>query len=180
VLTGPSRPPSTIFARRGASDVSLFWISFLEGVVVGDDDAGALKIIAHFARNHIEQGVGVGGVRREQHAQPVAHRDAGGHDQESIGEFLAARGAGGVQRLPGDEHGHHRRLAGAGGKFQGDAQQVRVGGSVQLTQAIELGARGHFCEPDGGLRRLDLTEEKFACPCGVSPVFQQAGGDGGD
>jgi hypothetical protein len=57
-----------------------------EGVVVGDDDPGALQPIPEFQRNDIVQDVGVVRVGRQQNAQPVADGDTGGDDQEAVGE----------------------------------------------------------------------------------------------
>src|SRR5438034_6692543 len=50
-----------------------------------------------------------------KHSEAVADGDARGHHQESTSESLAGWSAEGVDRLPGDEHGHDGCLAGTGG-----------------------------------------------------------------
>ena len=98
-------------------------------------------------------------------------------------KLLAAGVAHGVDRLPGDEHGHDRGLAGAGGQLEGEAQEFRVGLLVGAFEVLpELLAQlgllaGDFGQPDGGLHRLDLAEEgPDAVEVVVAPVLQQPGG----
>ncbi len=64
-------------------------------------------------------------VVRLEHAQAVLDGDAGRDDEEAAGEALALRPADGVDGLPGDEHGHDRGLAGAGGQLEGEPHQLR-------------------------------------------------------
>ena len=58
----------------------------LENVEIGDDDARALQPVAQLRRDDVMQRVGVVRIGGQQHAQPVSHRDAGGDDQEPVGE----------------------------------------------------------------------------------------------
>ena len=50
---------------------------------------------------------------------------AGRDDEEAAGEVLAAGPANGVERLPGDQHRHDGRLAGAGGELQREPFDVQ-------------------------------------------------------
>ena len=85
-----------------------------------------------------------------------------------------------VQGLPGDEHRHHRRFAGAGGELESDPEQLWVGLRVQHAQPLLLGLRGHLRQPYGGLRRFDLAEEEPVAPLRVAPMPQQPGRDCGN
>jgi hypothetical protein len=76
-------------------------------------------------------------VVRLQHAQAVADRQARRDDEEAAGERLAARAADRVQRLPGDEHRHHRRLAGPRGQLQREPVEARVRLGVDRLQVLE-------------------------------------------
>ena len=95
--------------------------------------------------------------------------------------MLAARPADGVDGLPGDEHRHHRRLAGAGGQFQGQAHQLRIGLGVGIGQVLEesfagLPAWRDLGQPDGSLNRFDLAEERpDAGEFVVPPVLEEPG-----
>ena len=60
----------------------------LEGVVVGDDDLGALQIAQHVARNQLAAGVVAVRVVGLEHAQAVADGQAGCDDQETARERL--------------------------------------------------------------------------------------------
>jgi hypothetical protein len=83
---------------------------------------------------------------------------------------LRARG---IQRLPGDQHGHDGRFARTGGELEGDPQKGRVRLGVQGAQAFELGAWRHLGQPDRGLRCFDLAEEQALGALRVPPVLQQ-------
>ena len=100
---------------------------------------------------------------------------------------LAAGPAHGVDGLPGDEHGHDGGLAGAGGQLQRQAHQLGVGVVVGVGQVVEEALAGladcgrDLGQPDGGLDRLDLAEERpDAAELVVPPVLEQAGGFGRD
>ena len=98
--------------------------------------------------------------------QPVADRQAGGEHQEAARESPAARMAHRVDRLPRDQHRHHRGLAGAGGEFECQPREAGVGLVVRLLQALDelppvaSGSGGYLGQPDHGLHRFDLTEER--------------------
>ena len=155
----------------------------LEGVVVGDDDAGAAELGQQIGRDQFAAGVVAVGIVGQQHPQAVADGDARRDDEEAAGEALAVGVADGVDRLPGDQHRHHGGLAGAGGELERDAQQLRVGLGVGVGEVLDEAlavlarVRCDFGEPDRGLDCLDLAEKgpdagKFVLP----PVPQQACG----
>jgi hypothetical protein len=144
----------------------------LEGVVVGDDDLGAAHVVEQVARQQFAVLVVAVGVVRLQDAQAVLDRQAGRADQEAAGEVPAARPAHRIDRLPGDEHGHDRGLAGAGGQFQGEAQQLGIGVPVRRSEMVEnalavSGLRRDLGEPDRGFHGFHLAEERSdtAEPC---------------
>ena len=65
----------------------------LEGVVVGDDDLGAVDVVEHVAGNEFAAGVVAVGIVRLQHAQPVLDREAGRADQKAAREMSCSPGA---------------------------------------------------------------------------------------
>jgi hypothetical protein len=71
----------------------------------------------------------------------------------------------GVDRLPGDEHGHDGGLARARSQLQGETHQLGIGVGVGLLQMFEEALarlaelRRDFGQPDCCLRGFDLTEE---------------------
>ena len=86
-----------------------------------------------------------------------------------------------VDGLPGDDHGHHRRFACAGGQLEREAQQVRIGVRVDCGEMVEkafalfpdLGR--DFREPDNGFDRFHLTKERAdAAEIVRAPMLQQA------
>ena len=140
----------------------LAWPSCLE--LLGRDDVALAVVVVR--------------VVRQQDAQPVADGDAGGDDQEGVGEAGVLRVGELVERLPGDEHGHDDRLAGAGGHLERDARQAGVRGVVGLADvvldpgvAVLLGDLG---DVDDRFEGFDLAEEELPLAVGVGPVFEQA------
>ena len=103
------------------------------------------------------------------------------HDEKAAREVLAAGAAHRVDRLPRDEHGHDGRLAGAGGELQREPHQLGVGVPVRRREVVEqalaaLGLRRDLGQPDRGLDRLDLAEERAdAAELVVPPVLEQTG-----
>jgi hypothetical protein len=88
-----------------------------------------------------------------------------------------------VDGLPGDQHRHDRRLAGAGGELQRDAQQLRVRLLVGATDVRpDLGAGrpavgGDLGEPDRRLDRFDLAKERLeVIELMMPPVLEEPGG----
>ena len=73
-----------------------------EGVEVGDDDLGLAQLLQLVGRHDVALAVVVLRVVGQQHAQPVADRDAGRDDQEGVGEAGVLRVGQLVERLPGD------------------------------------------------------------------------------
>ena len=138
-----------------------------ERVVVRDHDPGLVEVPEHLARDQLTfpvVGVRVVGL---EHPQPVADGDPGGHDQEPAREPRAVGMPHGVDRLPGDQHGHDHRLPGSRGHLQREARKTRIRGVTDLLKAPEKAhdrlrttPRGHLGEPDRGLGRLHLAEER--------------------
>jgi hypothetical protein len=152
----------------------------LEGVIVGQHDLRPVDVREHVAGDQLAALVVAVGVIGRHHAQPVANR-AGRDDEEAAREGLAVRVADGVDRLPGNQHRHDRRLAGAGRQFQRETQQFRVGLLVRpldvlpefVTPLAHLGR--NFDKPDDRLDSLNLTEERTdAMERMVPPVPEQA------
>jgi len=152
----------------------------LECVVVGNDDLGAIDIRQHVARDQLPTPVIAVGIVRLQNTQTVLNRDARCDDQKSAREVLAVRAANGVDRLPGDDHGHDRGLAGAGGQFQSQTKKLRVCLRVRRGEMVQelatvLRARRDLSQPDCGLNRFDLTEEGAdSVELVVAPVLKQS------
>ena len=134
-----------------------------ERVVVGDDDLRPLQVAEHVVRHQLAARVVAVRIVGLEHAQPIADRHAGGHDQETARELPAARPAHRVDGLPGDEHRHDGGLAGAGGELQRQPREARIGLLARLLEMLEdlpllpAALRGDLGQPDRGLHRLDLT-----------------------
>ena len=136
----------------------------LEGVEVGDDDLGPMQLVEHVARHQFAVLVIAVGVVGLQYPQAVLDGQAGSTDQETAREILARRSAHRIDRLPGNQHRHHRRLARTGGELQRQAHQFRVGVLVRRRQVFKdafavFGLGRHLGEPDRGFHRFYLTEE---------------------
>jgi hypothetical protein len=157
-------------------------LAHLEGVIVGDDDLGAFHVVEHVARHQFAVFVVTVGVVGLQDAQTVLDGQAGGADQKTAREVLAGGAAHRIDGLPGNDHGHDRGLAGAGGKLQRQAHQLGIGILVGRREVIEdalalLGLGRNLGQPDRRLRGLHLTEERAdVVELVMTPVLQQAGG----
>ena len=141
-------------------------LAMLEGVVVGDDDLRAADLRQHFRRRDLARLVVVVRLARQQHAKPILDRDAGSDDQEGAGEILRVL-ARGVDRLPGDQHGHDGRLAAARRHLQGEAEKPGIGLLVGLGDLIQKALRRRTLrrdlgQPDDRLDGFDLAEEGTA------------------
>jgi hypothetical protein len=112
---GPGLLARTSLQELASTLGNLHALAKLEGVIVSDDDLGPVHIVEHVAGNEFPAGVVSVGVIRLEHAQPVFDRQAGRADEKTAREILARRPEHRVDRLPGDEHGHDRGLARAGG-----------------------------------------------------------------
>jgi len=117
-----------------------------------------------------------------ENAQAVPDREAWRDHEKTAGKPLAAWPADGIDRLPGDQHGHDGGLPGAGGEFQGKSQEFRIGVMVGIGQVVEklpaglAERRRRFCQPDEGLHRLDLTEERLhVAELVMPPVLKKPG-----
>ena len=136
-----------------------------EGVVVGDDDPRAFEVSEHVPGDKLPAPVVAVRVVGLKHTQSVLDSDAGSHHQEAAGEPSTVGAPDGVDRLPGDNHRHNGRLAGAGGQLQCQARQFRVGRHARVGQTIEeilpgLARSGsNLRQPNQRLDRFDLAEE---------------------
>ena len=138
-------------------------LAMLKGVVVGDHDLRAPDLRQHLRRHDLARLIIVVRLARLQHAEPILDRDAGRDDQEGAGEVLRFL-AGGVHRLPGDQHGHDGRLAAARRHLHGQAEQFRIGLLVGLGDLIQKALRRctlrrDLGQPDDRLDGFDLAEE---------------------
>ena len=108
----------------GAGERPVLLISSLakfEGVVVRDDDFGAVDVRQHVGRNEVAVAVVALRVVRLEDSQAVPDRDPRRDHQETPAVEVASRCPDIVDGLPGDQHGHDGGLAAAGGHFQGGA-----------------------------------------------------------
>ncbi len=128
--------------QRAAALRQLDPLAALEGVVVGDDDLGAVDVIQHVGRDQLAARVVAVRVVRLQHAQAVLDGDARRDHEKAAGESLALRPPDGVDGLPGDQHGHDRRLARARGQLEGQSQQLRIGVVVRAGEVVEEALAG--------------------------------------
>ena len=86
-----------------------------------------LDVAEHVGRDELAAAVVAVRVVRLEHAQAVPDGDAGRDDEKAAREASCCCGmTDGVDRLPGDEHRHDGRLAGAGGHLQREADQFGV------------------------------------------------------
>ena len=76
--------------QRAAALRELDPLAQLEGVVVGDDDLGAVEVVEHVARDQLAAGVVAVRVVRLEDAQAVLDGQPGRDDQEATRELLAA------------------------------------------------------------------------------------------
>ena len=162
-------------AARGKFDA----LAQLEGVVVGDDDLGPVHVVEHVAGNEFAAGVvavGSFGWRTRRRSLIVK---PGVHDEKAAREMLAAWAAHGVDRLPGDQHGHDGGLAAPVASFSarrinsGLASLLAVGEMVEKALA-GFGLWGDLGQPDRGFHRLHLAEERAdAAELVMSPVLEQ-------
>ena len=150
-----------------------------KGVVVGDDDHRLLHVVQHVSWHQLARGVVAVGVAGLEDPQTVLHGKAWRDDENAAREHLAAGPPHGVDRLPGDQHGHHRGLARTRRQLERHALQVGPRAAVGLLQVVEdLAARhrvgSHLAEPDRRFHSLHLAEER-ADPAErmVAPVVEQ-------
>ena len=152
-------------------------------MVVGDNDLGLVQLGEHVAWNQLTALVVAVRVVGLQHAQTVLDGDAGCDHQEATGESAARRATHSVDGLPGNQHSHNSGLTRASGKLEGQPHQTGVGVVTGIGQVFEkafagpASGRGDLSQPDGGLNRFDLTEERLdIVKLVMSPMLKQAGG----
>ena len=158
-----------------------------EGVVIRDDDLGALQIAQHVTRNQLAAGVVAIRVMGLEHAQAIADGQTGCDDQETARERLAVGPTHRIDRVPGHQHGHDGGLASASGQFQRQPHERWVGVVVGISQMFQEGGssltsvRGNLGEPDGGFNRFHLAEEwPDVTELVMPPMLEQPGGFGRD
>ena len=148
-----------------------------EGVEVRDEILAWPSCSSRWAGNDVPLAVIVLRVVRQQHAQPVADGDARRDDQKRIGEAGVLRIGELVQRLPGNEHGHDDRLAGAGRHLESHARQAGVGLVVRLAKLVlNPGVAvlfGDLGDVDGRFQGFNLTEEELALAVRLGPVLEE-------
>ena len=155
-------------------------------MIVGDDDFRAVEIAEHVPRNQLAAPVVAVGVIRLEHPEPIPDGETGGDHEKSARESAAAGAAHRVHGLPCNEHGHDRRLSGAGRELEGEPGEARVRllvrGREEVEEAAPLSAETwrHFGEPDHSLHRLGLAEEgPDAAEAVAAPVSEKSGRLGG-
>ena len=77
--------------QRAAAFGKFDALAQLEGVIVGDDDLGAVDVVQHVARDQFAARVVAVGIVRLEDAQAVLDREARRDDEEAAGELLALR-----------------------------------------------------------------------------------------
>ena len=172
-MSGP-RPWGASSLRNGEG------LALHEGVVVGDDDLGAVQVAEHVGRHQLAALVVAVRVVRLEHPQAVADSETRGDHQEPACEPLAAGTANRIDGLPRDEHGHDGGLASAGRELEREPSKAGVrlfvGGRemVEESTAFVAGTRRDLGQPDSGLCRFDLAEEgaDVAEPV-VAPMLQE-------
>ena len=144
-----------------------------------DQHLGLVELLAkRFRRAQVVLVVVAAGAR-QQHLQPCLHRQAGGDDEHGAAEIpVPLRVGQRVQDLPGDDHRHHRGLAGPRRHL---VAEPFPGAPVAGNRDALLEGGGTLDPPDQRLDRLQLAEVERVLPgLAVMPVFQQLAGDDGD
>ena len=181
---GPTAPKE--LSGVGRHPLDLLGVAGQEGVVVDDLDLRLQEGVPQVARDEVPLAVVALLPFGMEDAEAVADGDAGRDDQEALGEASVGRRHDFVDRLPGDEHGHHDGLAGAGRHLQPDpGQAVVVEPVLRLEAAAVVGgavAAGDLSQEDGRLGGLPLAEQDRVVALGWlgSPVGEQLPGVGGD
>ena len=126
-------------------------------MVVRDDDLRPRDVLEHVGGNKLRLDVVVVGVVGLKHPQAVLDRDARGDNEKAACELLALRSPDGVDGLPGDQHRHQGRLAGACGELQRRTRELGVRVAVRGGEVVEdslralAGVGSDLGEPDGRL-----------------------------
>ena len=82
------------------------------------------QLVFQAGRNDLEFLVVISRAARNQHFQPVLHREAGRDHQNVFGKAFVLWIGNFVQHLPCDQHGHQDGLARAGGHFRAQAREL--------------------------------------------------------
>ena len=156
-------------------------------MVVGDYDLCLVDFREHVGGEDLAGFVVAVHIVGQEDIEAILDGDTRSDDEEAFGKELGSGIAGGVDRLPCDDHGHHDGLPRASGELEGDAEQggvrLGVGGFQVLLELLILRLLGRdFGEPDRGFNSLDLAEEgaQAAIEIMMAPVLEEAGGFRGD
>ena len=152
---------------------------------IGNHDFGPLQIGKHITGNQLAACIIAVRIVRLKHAKPIFDGQAGGDHQESPCKSPAGGPPHCVDGLPGNQHGHDRCFSCAGGEFQSQAQQFRVGVVISIDKVFQKDFSGLACigsdfrQPDNRLDRFHLAEERpnVVEPV-MPPVLKQSGGFG--
>ena len=160
----------------------LNFFSEFECVIIGDDNAGLLKVLKHIGRHKFPAGIIRIGVVGFENPQSVTDGDARRDNEKTLGESFSERISDGIQCLPCNEHGHDGGFSCTGGQFQGETREPGIGfftTFLQVLQIFFLGLfvlRSHFGEPDGRFHSFYLAEERAdAAKRMRAPMSKQTG-----
>ena len=151
----------------------------VERVPVANDDLALPQPVERVRRHDSERLVVVLRAGRLQDREAAPDRKAGRDHEHVLREARVLAIGDLVENLPGYEHGHHHRLARAGGHLGAHSPERAAVGRHFDTHPVRGGS---FREPDERLRCLQLAEEKASRLelLGVRPVFEQPLGNAGD
>ena len=176
------RLPATL-EQRAASFGKLYAVTELEGVIVGDNDLGAVQVGQHILRDQFAALVMAIRIVGLQHTQTVLYCQTRRYNQETSGEVLAVWPAISVDRLPRNNHGHDCGFPRTGGQLQRHAHQFGICISVRILQMLQKSPAGrphlmrNLSQPDSRLDGLDLAEERTdVVELVVTPVLQEVNG----
>ena len=169
--------------QQTAAFGQLHALARLEGVVIGDDDLGALQVAEHVTGHQLAAGVVAVRVIGLQDAQAVFDGEAGRDQQKTTRELFAIGPTHRVDGLPCDEHRHHGGLARTCGQLKGQAHQLRVGIVVGAGEVVHedlthfANLRHNLGQPNCRLNGFNLAEKRTnAAEVVMAPVLQETGG----
>ena len=176
---GVDRSTVAAFEKRPATFRDFQPLAQLECVIVGNDDLRPLDIVQHVRRHQFTVGIVAVGIARQEDPKPVFDGEAGRDYKKTASKMRAAGTTNRIDGLPGDKHGHHRRLAGACGEFKGNAGQLRIRLGIRIGQMLQKllprrALRRNLGQPNCGFSGLDLTKEgPDALELMVSPMLEE-------
>ena len=157
----------------GRELVALEGLAVVQGVIVGDDEPRLADPVQEIGRDEAQALVNVLRVGRNQHAEPVADRDARSDHQERVREALRVRPPRLVHRVPRDDHPHQCSLAGPGRHLGGESVQTGVRLSVGIGKLLLEPSRRDFRQVDERLNRFTLAEEQRSGTARLAPMEEE-------